>query len=440
MDEEIKMVEKNKTWILVNRPPQTSIIGLKWTYKLKEKEDGSILKYKARIVAKGYSQIPGVDFNETYAPVVRMETIRILLIFVVQHNLPIYQLDIKSAFLNGEIEEDIYVEQPRGYEIQGEEDKVYKLLKALYGLKQSAKAWNGNIDEYLISKGFIKTKHDPSLYLKQIGNDVIYVCIYVDDLIVTGTNTTMIKVFKSEMEGKYEMTDLGLLHFFLGFQITQTATGILISQEKYATDLLKRFRMKNCNPAVLPMSPNDILCPSSDNEKPADSTSFRSLVGSLIYLTNTRPDIEFSVNSVSRFMNNPSKAHYEAAKRILRYVKGTKSYSLFYCKHYHTELIGYADSDWGRSIEDRRSISAYVFFLGQNILSWSSRKQQFVALSSAEAEYMALSKATSEAIWLRRLIEEVFAEKREGTTIFSDSSSAIALAKNPVYHSRSKHI
>ncbi|KAK8921676.1 hypothetical protein KSP39_PZI020062 [Platanthera zijinensis] len=242
------------------------------------------------------------------------------------------------------------------------------------------------------------------------------------------------------MEQKYEMSDMGLLHYFLGLQFIQSPNCIQISQEKYAYDILKKFKMEECNSSQLPMSPHDHLFPATDNEPMADPTIFRSLVGSLIYLTNTRPGLEYPVNSISRFMSNPTKLHHEAAKRILRYVQGTKELGLIYRKHHHNHLPGYTDSDWGRSVEDRRRISGYVFFVGQNPISWSSRKQQSVALSSAEAEYIALSKATSEAIWLRRLVEEIFKEKEKETLIYSDSSSAIALAKNPVFHSRSKHI
>ncbi|KAK8945191.1 hypothetical protein KSP39_PZI008470 [Platanthera zijinensis] len=440
MDEEIAMVLKNNTWTLVSKPPQADVIGLKWVYKLKENEDGSVHKYKARIVAKGYSQIPGIDYNETFAPVVRMEAIRTLIAYAVQYNLPVYQLDVKSAFLNGEIEEDIYVEQPRGYEIAGEEHKVYKLIKALYGLKQAPRAWNSNIDKYLQSINFCKSKTDSSLYLKEERGMRIIVCLYVDDLIYTGNNLNFLKTFKEDMENKYEMTDMGKLHFFLGLQFVQSPTQFLISQEKYAHDILKKFNMSECNPVQLPMSPHDQLFPASENDQMVDPTVFRSLVGSLIYLTNTRPDIEYSVNCISRYMSNPNKLHFEAAKRILRYIQGTKNYGLVYRNHHHTMLTGYTDSDWGRNADDRRSVSGYVFFIGQNAISWSARKQQSVALSSAEAEYMALSRATSEGIWLRRLVEEIFKIKGKETLIYSDSSSAIALAKNPVFHSRSKHI
>ncbi|KAK8938435.1 hypothetical protein KSP39_PZI011029 [Platanthera zijinensis] len=232
MNEEINMVEKNKTWKLVEPPANKEIIGLKWVYKIKENGDGTINKYKARIVAKGYSQISGIDFNETFAPVARLETIRAIISYAAQNRLKLYQLDVKSAFLNGEIREDVYVKQPRGYEIEGEEHKVYKLQKALYGLKQAPRAWHSNIDTYLIQQHYQRSANDSSLYIKKENSDILIICLYVDDLVLTGNNIQQLENFKEEMKKRYEMIDLGLLKYFLGIQIKQSPAGIMLSQEK----------------------------------------------------------------------------------------------------------------------------------------------------------------------------------------------------------------
>lgn len=435
MDQEIKMIEKNDTWELTDKPANKDIIALKWVYKIKYNEDGSIQKYKVRLVAKGYSQQPGIDFNETFAPPVRMETIRTVLAIAVQLKLPVYQLDVKSAFLNGELEEEVYVEQPQGYIIKGMEEKVCHLHKALYGLKQAPRAWNSKIDGYLLQNGFIKSLSEPSLYVKtHEPNDFLILCLYVDDLIYTGTNMKMLNEFKKAMMSKYEMTDLGLMKYFLGIQVKQSPGCIFLSQEKYADDILKKFNTVDCKPMATPMAINEKLSKNDGQEK-VDASLYQSLVRSLIHLTHTRPDIVHAVSIVSRFMNEPSKAHFTAAKRILRYVKGMKNFRILYKIDEDCSLTGYTDSDWAGCIDDRKITSGYVFQLGSKIVSWSSRKQATVALSSAEAEYATATSAACEAVWLRRILGDLQVNTKEPTTIFIDNMSAIAMTKNPVFHS-----
>ena len=388
MDEEISTIETNNTWHLVDRPTNKDVIGVKWVFKRKYNEDGSVQKHKARLVAKGYSQQPGVDFTETFSPVARMETIRTVLALAAQLQLPVYQLDVKSAFLNGELKEEVYVEQPQGYVIKGKEDKVYRLVKALYGLKQAPRAWNAKIDGYFHKKGFLRSKSEPSLYVKKSGtHDFLIACLYVDDLIYVGTNADMVEDFKNSMKEEFEMTDLGLMKYFLGIQVKQSKGEIFLSQERYVDGLLKKFRMEGCNPMKTPMATNQKLQLDDGSDK-VDERLYRSLVGSLIYLTNTRPDIVQSVSLLSRFMHNPSRIHYAVAKRVLRYLKGTKNHGLKYVHNEDNRLIGYTESDWGGSLDDGKSTSGYVFFLGTNAISWSSKKQKTTALSSTEAEYV----------------------------------------------------
>ncbi|XP_047326610.1 uncharacterized mitochondrial protein AtMg00810-like [Impatiens glandulifera] len=363
-------------------------IGLKWVYKVKYSEDGLIQKHKARLVAKGYSQQPGVGFSEIYAPVARMETIRTCVAIAAQ------------------------LEAPR--------------------------AWNSKINSYFIKKGFNRSTSESSLYVKTIDKDFLIVCLYVDDLIYFGTNKAMVEEFKNQMMKEFEMTDLGLMKYFLGIQVKQSPGRIFLSQEKYIEDLLKKFNMSQCKPLSTLMALNKNFQVNDDGEK-ADSTSYRKLIGSLIYL-NTRPNITHSVSLLSRFLNEQIQIHFAAAKRILRYLKGTKTQGIEFKKESKCKLVGYTDSDWAGSIDDRKSTSGYIFCLGSNVISWSSRKQKFVALSSAEAEYIACIDAACEAVWLQRILKDMKFEQCEPTIIHCDNMSSIAMTKNPIFHARSKHI
>ena len=298
IDDEIATIEKNNTWELVDQP---------------------------ELVAKGYSQQPGVDFNETFAPVAHMETIRTVLAVAAQMELQVFQLDVKAAFLSGELEEEVYVKQPPSYVHKGKEDKVYHLKKALYELKQALRAQTSKLDSYFQQNGFQRSPSEPLLYVKKKGiKDFLLVCLYVDNLIYVGKNPEMVAKFKEAIMKEYEMTNLGPMKYFLGIQVRQCKGEIFISQEKYFEDLLIRFQMNNCKLVSTPMAFNEKVH-SNDGAKKVDARNYQSLVGSLIYLTNTRPDIVQTVSLISRFMNEPSKIHLTAAIRILCYLKGTKN-------------------------------------------------------------------------------------------------------------------
>ncbi|CAL2249531.1 unnamed protein product [Prunus armeniaca] len=410
MEEEIKTIEKNKTWKLVDRPKDKEIIGVKWVYKTKFNPDGSIQKHKARLIAKGYSQQPGIDFNETFAPVARLDTIRALVALAAQKKWKIYQLD------------------------------ALKLKKALYGLKQAPRAWNSRIDKYFINAGFRRSKSEPTLYSKTQGkSDILIVSLYVDDLIYTGNNEKIIQEFKKVMMKTFEMSDLGLMHYFLGIEINQEEDDIFICQKKYTENLLKKFKMYGCKTVATPLITNEKLR-KEDGSSKANESVYRSLIGSLLYLTTTRPDIMYSTSLLSRFMQNPSQIHYGAAKRILRYLQGTIDYGIWYKPTTNPRLFGYTDSDWAGSVDDMKSTSGYAFTIGSGIFSWSSKKQETVALSSAEAEYVATASSACQAIWLKRIFEDMGECQIETTEILCDNKSAIAMAKNPVFHSKTKHI
>lgn len=370
-----------------------------------------------------------------------METIRLVIAVAAHHGWPIYQLDVKSAFLHGELNEDVFVEQPRGFEKKGEEEKVYKLNRALYGLKQAPRAWYSRIERYFLSHGFAKCEYEPTLFTKveNTKKSIMVVSLYVDDLIYTGNDDELMMEFKKSMKSEFAMTDMGKMRFFLGLEATQQAGGIFLCQKKYMTDLLERFGMSNSNCVHNPMTPGSKLGKDEDG-KGVDKTLYKQMVGSLMYATATRPDIMYSVSQVSRYMENPKEVHLQAVKRIIRYLKGTCEFGLFYHKNGTRDLIGYTDSDYANDVEDRKSTSGYVFMMSKAAISWCSKKQQVVSLSTTEAEFIAAATSSCQAVWLRRILEAVGRNQTSPTVIYCDNSSTIKLSRNPVMHGRSKHI
>lgn len=440
MKKEIKAIEDNETWELTSLPTGAKRIGVKWVFKTKLNEKGEVDKFKARLVAKGYSQKQGVDFNEVFAPVARWDTIRIILSLAAQKGWSVFQLDVKSAFLHGELVEDVYVDQPKGFEKKGEQDKVYKLKRALYGLKQAPRAWYSRIEKYFAKEGFEKCYRVLTQFVKN-GSEgsILIVSLYVDDLIFTGNNEAMFVEFKRSMMNEFAMTDLGKMKYFLGVEVVQGEQGIFINQNKYANEVLARFGMYDCN------SMKNLIVPGSRLSKngggaAVDATMFKQLVGSLRYLTATRPDLMFSVNLVSRYVEHPTEAHLLAAKRILRYVKGTVKFGIAYKKGGDEELVGYADSDYAGDLDDRKSTSGFVFMLGNGAVSWASKKQPVVTLSTTEAEFIAAAYCACQGVWMRRVLERVGHIQCKCTTIYCDNNSTIKLSKNLVLHGRHIHV
>ncbi|CAH9095067.1 unnamed protein product [Cuscuta epithymum] len=406
MKEEINAIEKNKTWELVNLPKEKNVIGLKWVYRTKYNSDGSISKHKARLVAKGYVQQEGVDYEETFSPVARFETVRIVLALAAQWKLPVYQLDVKSAFLNGDLLEEVFVHQPPGFVKKGEEEKVYKLKKALYGLKQAPRAWYSKIDTFFCTSGFQKSDNEPTLYVKKEGMEFLVVCLYVDDIILFSSSQSMLTSFKDSMTNQFEMTDLGMLQYFLGLEVKQGKEGTFLCQKRYALNLLKRFHMEACETIATPMNASEKL-QKNDGTEEADVTLYRSMVGGLNYLTHSRPDLAYCVSIVSRYMQRLTKQHLGAARRILRYVAGTLEFGIWYSSVKDFKLRGYSDSDWAGCVDDRKSMSGSVFDLGSGAVTWSSKKQETIALYSSEAEYVAAGSAAKQALWISKLLTDL---------------------------------
>eukprot|EP00253_Pinus_taeda_P032853 PITA_32853 len=409
MVEEYNSIMVNDVWEVVSRPQDRSVVGSRWIYKIKYDADDSIEKYKARFVAKGYVQKEGIEYEETLTPVARYTSIRIVISLAAQMGWEIHQMDVKMAFLNGVIEEEVYIEQPEGFETHEKKSHVCRLKKALSGQKQAPRAWYARIDGYLQKTRFVKSDADPNLYYLVVENEPVTLVLYVDDLFLTGTSR-LIEDYKKNLATKFDMKDLGRMHYFLGLEVWQQKGEIFLGQGRYATKIMKRFRMGDCRSMATPMITNwkkiDAL-----EDKDLDPTLYRQLTGSLMYLVNTRPNICFIINTLSQFIVEPKRAHWAAAKQIGKEVQWIGKVTFGYC-----------------------------FNIGSGITSWCSRKQKSMALGSSEAKYMAASIASCEAIWLRKQLVNLFRRNMEATRIVCDNQSCIKLFENLVFHDRSKHI
>ncbi|GJR17050.1 ribonuclease H-like domain, reverse transcriptase, RNA-dependent DNA polymerase [Tanacetum coccineum] len=439
MKVELDSINRNNTWELTTLPKGHKAIGLKWVFKTKRDANGNIIKHKARLVAKGYIQEHGIDFEEVFAPVARMETIRLLLAIAANNKWEVHHLDVKSAFLHGDLKEEVYVTQPEGFIKRQDNGKVYRLIKALYGLRQAPRAWNIKLDNTLKSLDFKKCALEQAIYTKKSKDSILLIGVYVDDLIITGTPKKEIDKFKAQMEEKFEMSDLGLLAYYLGIEVTQTNGDISIKQSAYASKILKEAGMIDCNETLIPMDPGTRLTKITEGTM-VNSTEYRSLIGCLRYLLHTRPDLSYSVGLLSRFMQEPREQHMKAIRQVLRYVKGTKDHGITYKHNGGNKIHGYSDSSYGVNTQEGKGTTGIIFYYGESPISWSTQKQATVALSSCESEFITTTTAATQALWLKRLLSKLTHTQEEKITIQVDNKSAIALMKNPVFHGRSKHI
>jgi hypothetical protein len=347
-------------------------------------------------------------------------------------------MDVKTTFLNGVIEGEVYIEQPRGFEVEDRKTHVWRLKKDLYGLKQAPRAWYGRIDNFLTSLCFTKSKFDSNLYFKVTNDEPVILLLYVDDLFLTGEEK-LITDCKKKLVAVFEMKDIGLMHYFLCLEVWQSSEKIFLKQGKYAVEILKRFDMLECKAMNTPMETNLKLLVDTSSEL-ADATLYIQIIGSLMYLMNTRPDICFSVNTLSQYLVEPRRVHLVAAKHVMRYLKGTLDYGLYYTGDHDFRVCGYTDLDWVGSVSDRKSTSRCCFSLGSAMTSWQSRKQSSIALSTTETEYIAACSTSCESIWLRKLLTGLFDLEMEATVILCDNQSCIKMTENPVFHDKSKHI
>ncbi|KAL8156757.1 hypothetical protein AgCh_001747 [Apium graveolens] len=438
MQEELNQFERNKVWKLVPKPKNKSSIDKKWVFRNKMDKNDIVIRNKARLVAKGYSQQKGIDFDETFAPVARLEAIRIFLAYAAHANFKVYQMDVKSAFLNGELEEEVYVSQPPGFENPNFPDYVYYLLKALYGLKQALRAWYETLSKFLLDNHFTRGTFDKTLFFRNINGSTILIQIYVDDIIFGSTDDKLCKKFAKLMQSKYEMSMMGELTYFLGLQVKQVSGGIFISQTKYIYDLLKKFDLLDCSSAKTLMATATML-ELNKAEKSVDISSYRGMVGSLLYLTASKPDIIFSTCLCARFQADPKESHLVAIKRIFRYLKGTPNLGIWYPRESGFDLIGYSDADYAGCKIDRKSTTGTCQFLGNKLVSWFSKKQNSVSTSTAEAEYIVAGSCCAQILWMRNQLFD-YGLTVDKIPIFCDNTSAIAITENPLQYSRTKYI
>ena len=439
---ELDQLKNMGTWELVEKPPNAIPIANKWVLLKKYNKQGELVKYKARLVAKGCSQRPGYDYNETYSPVVRLETIRAILALVPSMGLQVRQMDVKGAYLNGMLDELVYMRQPQGY--GDKTGRVCRLRKTLYGLKQSGRGWNIYFDGELRKLEFQPLISDPCAYVRRRGGDLEIVTVWVDDLLLfTNAEGVMVKL-QHELKGIFDLTDLGEPNKIVGIEIALREGSLTISQKQYIENLLKVHGLENVTPVKAPMDSKLHLVPNPEGTNGNRSNAFASIIGSLQYLaTATRPDIAYAVNRLSAFTANPSMVHYSAMKRILRYLAGTKDYGItYYGKPTYLQdkdfFYGYADASFANQ-DEGRSTSGYVFISFGGAITWGSKKQTVIALSTTEAEYVALSEAGREAVWLLGLYQELGFQQR-AALLMGDNDGSLTLAVNPKFHRRTKHI
>eukprot|EP00253_Pinus_taeda_P033080 PITA_33080 len=382
MDEELEQIEKNNTWELVPRPKDKNIIGTKWIFKNKLNENCDVIRNKARLVCKGYAQQEGIDFEENFALDARLEAIRMFLALSSFQKFKFFQMDVKSAFLNGDLEEEVYIEKPNGFILGNDPKLVCRLKKALYGLKQASRAWYYWLDRYLHQQGFSKGLVDSNLYIKMENDKWLILVVYVDDIIFGSNEEAMSQSFASVMQKEYEMSFIGELTYFLGLQIQQNEGGIFLSQTKYLKQILKKYGMEDAKPVCSPMVTGCSLS-ANDESVVVHQPTYRSMIGSLLYLI---------------------------------------------------------DADWAGSVEDRKSTSGGAFFMGSRLVSWFSKKQSSIALSTAEAEYVAAASCCTQLLWMIQTLQDFQITCTPPISILCDNTSAISISKNPVMHSKNKHI
>jgi hypothetical protein len=397
---EMDSIMSNATWEVLERPYGCKTIGSKWVFKKKLRPDGTIERYKARLVIKGYSQKEGDDFFDTYSPVGRLTTIRVLLSLAASHGLLVHQMDVKSTFLNGELNKEIYMEQPAGFVANSQEGMVCKLLKSLYGLKQAPKQWNEKFDRTLTSAGFVVNEADKCVYYLYGGGEGVILCLYVDNILILGTSLYVIKETKDFMSNNFEMKDLGEADVILNIKLLREGNGgITLVQSHYVENVLSHFGYSKCEPSPTPYDSSKLL--KKNQRISRDQLRYSQIVGSLMYLASaTRPDILFDVSKLSRFVSNPGDDNWHALERVLRYLKGTMSLGIHYTG-YPTVLEGYCDANWISDADEIYATNGYVFSLGGGAVSWKSCKQTILMRSTMEAELTTLDTALVEAEWLR---------------------------------------
>ncbi|GKV48448.1 hypothetical protein SLEP1_g55261 [Rubroshorea leprosula] len=430
MSDEFNALVHQGTWELVPPNACQHVIGCKWVFRVKRNKEGRVERFKARLVAKGFHQRPGFDYFNTFSPVIKPVTIRVVLSLAITQNWSIRQLDVNNAFLHGKLEEDLFMAQPPGFIDASQPLHVCRLRKSIYGLKQAPRTWFQELKSFLLSHGFQNSRSDTSLFIYRNGSDCLYFLVYVDDIIVTGSNPQLIDSLIQLISNTFSIKDLGSLTYFLGVNAIFTPAGLFLSQAQYIRDLLDKFGMAEAKPVSSPMATTPLQL--HQGLKLSDPSPYRRLVGSLQYLNLTRPDITFAVNRLSQFLHAPSDVHMQAAKRVLRYLKGSIFHGLLLRRQPLSPLHAFSDSDWAGDKDTLRSTTGYLVFLGRNPISWKACKQKTVARSSTEAEYRALAAVSSEVMWVCHLLRELGHPVSSPPAVYCDNVGATHLSSNPI--------
>lgn len=447
MKTELDALEDNDTWELVLKPPNQHIVDCRWLFKVKYLPDGTVERYKARLVAKGFTQTQGVDYFETYAPVAKMITVRLFLSVAATKNWNVSQLDVTNAFLHGDLKETVYMKPPPGYAFLSSKcpgdisSYVCRLKKSLYGLKQAPRCWFVKFAAALLKYGFHQSLSDSSLFTFKVDNAFVAILVYVDDILITGSSESLMADIKLYLQTQFKIKDLGPIRYFLGIEVARSTQGFYLNQRKYALDLLRDTGLTAAKPSVTPIEQNHkLLSNTSPLLSAADSSSYRQLVGRLIYLTITRPDLSYTIHVLSQFMNAPRVDHMHAVFRVLRFIKQSPGQGLLISANTSLNLTAFCDADWGGDPVTRHSLTGYCVLLGNSVVSWKCKKQQTISRSSAEAEYRAMADTCCEVIWLVAVLKDLLVYPQLPIPFYCDSKSAIYIASNPVYHERTKHI
>ena len=450
--DEVKAHLENGTWSLVRLPRGKRAIGSRWVFKIKRKADGSIDKYKGRIVAKGYAQREGIDYTETFAPTARFGALRTVLALAAMEDWELESVDISTAFLNGDIDAEVYMQKPEGVEFPGFEGSewVLQLLKGLYGIKQGPRIWSKKLHTSLTSIGFQRLESDHSVFIYERDGVKMVVPVHVDDLVLASASKEAIKRVKDELRSRFKIHEQGPTSFLLGVKVDRDRQNrtISLSQPAYVDSILETYRMHGCNPERTPMSEkarlSSTMSPVSNEDKEdMKKVPYREALGKLLYLSiATRPDISYAVGVLCRFSENPGREHWAALKRVIRYLKGTREFKLTYGPARATKdpFVTYADADLGGNIDNSRSTSGFAINVGGGAVLWSSRLQRHTSLSSTESEYTTASATGCEIVWMREFLDEIGYDISTPSTLFVDNNSAILVAKNPEHQSTMKHV
>ncbi|GLT95567.1 hypothetical protein SLE2022_132430 [Rubroshorea leprosula] len=440
VNDEMDSIMSNNTWILVDLSYGSKPIGCKWVFRRKYNTDGTIQTFKAMLVAKGFTQKEGINYFDTYAPVARITSIRVLFALASIYKLFVHQMDVKTAFLNGDLSEEVYMEQLEGFILLGNERKVCKLVKSLYGLKQAPKQWHQKFDTHILENGFKHNNADKCIYSKFTKDYGVIVCLYVDDMLIFGTNMLGINETKKYLTSIFKMKDLNEVDTILGIKGKRHDHGFVLSQSHYIEKMLNKFQHLNIKEAPTPYDPSMRLTLNLGHI--VAQLEYASAIGSLMYAMHcTRPDIAFAVCKLSRYTSKPSHEHWKAIRRILGYLKKTKELGLIY-SDYPVVLEGYTDASWITSKSDNKSTSGWIFTLGGGAISWASRKQTCISHSTMESEFITLAAASKEAEWLRNLLLDIklWPQPMPAISLHCDSEATMSRAYSNIYNGKSRHI